>query len=208
MASGECSAKFAEHSPASTLSGRRALWSRCSASAGQLGPGCRRVSKSMRRRARRAGSEQRRPGPGRLLATLRRPRCSNVVAWCVRWRRSGARTRGSMKCPSTLPTSMPSVWCIRHRTKHPGNATCCARAPRRWLSFNAPDGCRSNPWRPCSSKECGRGRPGHDREVVTSQFGHVGKQSASTPSTLSEATGNLPYGSGQPVTSPSVLRAG
>ena len=43
-----------------------------------------RVSKSMRRLARRAGPEQRRPGPGRLLATLRRPRCSDVVTRYIR----------------------------------------------------------------------------------------------------------------------------
>ena len=49
---------------------------------------------------------------------------------------------------------------------------------------------------------------GHDREVVASQFGNLGKQSASTPSALSEATGKLPCGLGQSVTSPSVLREG
>ena len=209
MASGECAAKLAERSPASTRSGRRTLKSRCSASQPYAArPGLpQRVSKSMRRLARRAGPEQRRPGPRRLLATLRRPRCADVVARYIRrgtcprlydvpfnatnkhalcvvhppsneapaalWRAlqlyqqacplCGASAiersaRGSMKRPSTLPTSMPSVWCIRHRTKRPRlyeapfhstnkHALCVVHPPsneapalRRWLLFNAPGG--------------------------------------------------------------------
>ena len=206
MDSGECSAKLAEHSPASTLSGRRTLWSRCSASqpyAGQLGPGCRKVSKSMRRLARRAGPEQRRPGPERLLATLRRPRCSVVVTRCVRWRRSRARTRGSMKCPSTLPASMPSVWCIRHRTKHPGNRAAQGRPG---------GGCRSMLVVPARGDLARQRNVAVEGLVTTArswpgQCGNVCKQAVSKPRALSEATGKLPYGLGQSVTSPTVLRA-
>ena len=61
---------------------------------------------------------------------------------------------------------------------------------------------------------CGQGLPpmrqvaGHDREVVTSQSPNPAKQLVSLTSTLPEATGKLPCGVGQSVTSPTAVRAG
>ena len=83
-----------------------------------------------------------RPGPGRLLATLRRPRCSDVVTRYVQWG-TGPRLYGA-----PFNSTNKHALCVVHP---PSNE---APGKRYVLRKGAPESA------------------GHDREVVASQFGN------------------------------------